>query len=61
MSNKESIAIPFDKNIAPFSKIEEIDEGSEASMSEMIVTLSCRLVGVVYVQSCTPAYKASAL
>ena len=55
MSNEEIIVIPFGENIAPFRNIKEIDEGSEAIMLELIATLSCRLVGVVRVQLCTPA------
>ena len=55
MINEEIIAIPSDTNLESLRNIEEIDEGSEASMSELIATLSCRLVGVVCVQSCTPA------
>ena len=54
MSNEESIAIPSDENIAPFRNIDEINDGSEASMSELIATLSCQLVSVVRIQSCTP-------
>ena len=54
MSNEEIIVIPSDENIASFRNIKEIDEGSKASMYELIATLSCRLVGVVRVQSCTP-------
>ena len=41
MSNEESISIPSDVNLASFRNIKEIDEGSEASMSELIATLSC--------------------
>ena len=51
MSNEENIVIPFDENLASFRNIEKIDEGSEVRMLELIVTLSCRLVGVVRVQS----------
>ena len=61
MSNEESIAIPSDANLASFRNIEEIDEGSEASMSELITTLSCWLVGVVCVQLCTLEYKSMVL
>ena len=61
MSNEERMAIPSDANLVSFRNIKEIDEGSKAIMLELIATLSCRLVGVVYVQSCTPEYKASAL
>ena len=44
-----------DTNLASLSNIDEIDEGNEASMSELILTLIFWLVGVVCVQSCTPA------
>ena len=54
VSNEESIEIPSDVNIASLRNIEEIYEGSKASMSELIATLSCRLVGVVCVQLFTP-------
>ena len=55
MSNKESIAISYDNNISSFRNIEEVNDGSEASTSELIATLSFRLAGVVCVQSCSPA------
>ena len=55
VSNDESIAILSDANLAPLRNIDEINEGREASMSEQIATLSCQLIGVVCVQSCTPA------
>ena len=55
MSNDESIAIPSDSNIASFRNIKEIDDGSKASISELIATLSCRFYDVVCVHSCTPA------
>ena len=54
MSNKESMAIPSDANIASFRNIEEINYGSKASISELIATLSFRFVGVVRIQLCTP-------
>ena len=41
--------------------IKDINDGSEASILELITTLSFRLAGVVQVQSWTPMYKASAL
>ena len=44
-----------DVNLASFRKIEEIDEGSKSSMSELIATLRWRLVGVVCVQLFNPA------
>ena len=50
MSNEEIIAIPSDANLASFRNIEEIDDRSKDSMSELIATLSCRLAGVVHVQ-----------
>ena len=34
--------------------VNEINDGSKASMSELMATLSCLLVGVVCVQSFTP-------
>ena len=52
--NKESIAIPSDANLSSFRIIEEINDGSEARISELIATLSCRLAGVVCAKSCTP-------
>ena len=61
VNNEESIEIPSDMNIASLMNIEEINEGSKTSMFKLIATLSCLLVGVVCVQSCTPTYKASAL
>ena len=54
MSNKESIVIPSDVNIASFRNIEEIDGRSKAIILELIATFSCRLASVVRVQSCTP-------
>ena len=53
MSNEEIIALPYDANLASFKNIEEIDDGSEASISDLIVTLSFRVSGVVRVQWCT--------
>ena len=61
MIDEEIIAILYDANITSFRNIEEIYEGSEASMSELIATLSFNLVGVVRVQLCTPAQKSSDL
>ena len=55
VSNDERIEILSDANLASLRNIDEIDDGSEASMSELIATLSCLLVGVVCFQSCTPA------
>ena len=55
MSNEEIIAIPPDTNLASFSNVDEIGDGSKASISEPIAMLSCRIVGVVLVQSCAPA------
>ena len=45
------IVIPSDVNLASFRNIDEIDDGSEASMSNLMATLSCLVVGVVCVQS----------
>ena len=59
LSKDDSIAIPSDTNLESLKKINEIDDGSEASMSELITMLSCLFVGVVCVQSCTPVKKAS--
>ena len=47
----DSIAIQSDTNLASLRKIDEIDDGSESSMSGMMATLSCLFVGVVCVQS----------
>ena len=55
VSNDESIEILSDANISSLRNINEIGEESEASMSKLIAMLSCRLVGVVCVQSFTPA------
>ena len=55
MSNKKSIAIPSDANLASFRNTEGIDDGSEDIISEVIATLSCRIASVVRVQLCTPA------
>ena len=46
-----SIAILSDANILSLRNIDEINDGSKASMSEMMATLSCMVVGVVCVQS----------
>ena len=59
MINKESIVIPSDVNLASLSNIEDIDNGSDARIWEIIATLSFRLAGVVNIQSWTPAYKDS--
>ena len=53
--NKESIAIPSDANLSSFRIIEEINDGSEARISELIATRSFRITGMVRVQSFTPA------
>ena len=55
MSSEESIVILSDVNLASFGNINETDEGREASMPELIATLSYWLVDVVCVQLCTPA------
>ena len=52
--NKENIAIPSDTNIVSLSNIEDIDDGSDASISELIATLSFRLADEVQDQSWTP-------
>ena len=44
-----SIAISSTANLASLINIYEIDDGSEASMSKLMATLSCLLVGVVCV------------
>ena len=38
--NKESIVIPSDVNLASLSNIEDIDNGSDARIWEIIATLS---------------------
>ena len=53
MSNEESIAIPSDKKLSSFRNTEEVNDGIEASISEIIVMLSFWLAGVVCVKSCT--------
>ena len=53
--------IPSDANLESLRNIDKIDDGSEASMSELIATLSFLVVGVVCVQPCTLVYKALAL
>ena len=51
MIKDDSIAIPSDTNIALLRNINEIDDGSEASISKLMAKLSCLVVGVVCVQS----------
>ena len=46
-----SIAIPSDANIASLRNIDEINDGSEASMSELMAALSFLVVGVLFIQS----------
>ena len=46
----DSIAIPSDANLASLRNIDDIYEGSEAIMSELMATLSCLVVGVICVQ-----------
>ena len=48
--NDDSIVIPSDTNILSFKKMDEIDDGSEARMSELMDTLIWLVVGVVCVQ-----------
>ena len=45
------IAILYDANLTTLRNIDEIDDVSEASMSKLMVTLSCLFLGVVCVQS----------
>ena len=52
---EESTAIPSDANTESLRNIKDTDEGSDASISELIATLRCLLAGVVRVQSWTPA------
>ena len=53
--------IPSDTNLAALRNIEDTDDGSNASILELIVTLRCRIDGVVQVQLWTPAQKSYAL
>ena len=46
----DSIVIPSNTNIAWFRNINAIDDLIEASMSKLMATLSCLVVGVVCVQ-----------
>ena len=55
VSKDDSITILSDSNLASLRNIDEINDGSEASMSNLMVTLSCLFVGVVCAQLCTPA------
>ena len=61
VSNKESMAILSDANLASLRKIKDTDEGSDARISELIATPSCRLACVVQFQLWNSAYKAFAL
>ena len=47
VSKYYSITISSDANLVSLRNINEIDDGSEASMSELIATLNCQLVGAV--------------
>ena len=55
MSNEESMAIPSDANMASLSNIGDTNEGIDASISELIAMLRCRLASVVRIQSSTLA------
>ena len=54
VSNEKINAILSDANIMSLRNIDEINDRREASMSELIATLSCWLVGVVCVLSRNP-------
>ena len=54
VSNKEIIATSSDANLVSFRNIKDIYQINNASISELIKILSCRLAGVVRFQSCTP-------
>ena len=47
MRNEESMAILSDENLLSLRNIDDTDEGSDASISERIAALRCRLAGVV--------------
>ena len=51
MIKDDIIATPSDANLTSLKNIDEINDGSEASMSKLMATLSCLFVGVVCVQS----------
>ena len=48
MIKDNSITIPSEANLASFRNIDEIDDRSKASMSELMATLSCLFIGVVF-------------
>ena len=48
--NNDSIVIPSETNLALFRNINDIDDGSKASMSELMATLICLVVGAICVQ-----------
>ena len=55
VSNNKKIVIPYDVNLESFRNIEDIDDGSEARILEIIAALSCRIAGMVHFQSFTLA------